>query len=126
MRCGTGGRTTGGSSSIAFHEGRPIGSQGLTAKQFGGTGAASTGSWLGASWQGRGLGTEMRAGVLTLLFDGLGGREAASGAIIGNDASLGVSRKLGYVATGMSTVEPRGVPVAHHDLVLQRQRVSAT
>jgi hypothetical protein len=63
----------------------------------------------------------MRAGVLTLLFDGLGGLEAASGAIVGNDASLGVSRKLGYVAIGMSTVAPRGVPVAHHDLVLQRQ-----
>ena len=64
----------------------------------------------------------MRAGVLTLLFDGLGGREAASGAILGNDASLGVSRKLGYAATGMSTVAPRGVPVAHHDLVLERSR----
>jgi RimJ/RimL family protein N-acetyltransferase len=106
---------------VAFHEGRPVGSQGLTAKQFGAVRRASTGSWLGASWQRRGLGTEMRAGVLTLLFDGLGGLEAASGAIVGNEASLGVSRKLGYIAMGMSTVAPRGVPVAHHDLVLQRQ-----
>ncbi len=105
---------------IAFHDGRPVGSQGLTAKQFGRDRRATTGSWLGAAWQGRGLGTEMRAGILTLLFDGLGGREAASGAILGNDASLGVSRKLGYAATGMSTVAPRGVPVAHHDLVLER------
>jgi RimJ/RimL family protein N-acetyltransferase/ribosomal protein S18 acetylase RimI-like enzyme len=107
---------------IVFHDGRPIGCQGLTAKQFGTTGRASTGSWLGAAWQGQGLGTEMRTGALTLLFDCLHGREAASGAIVGNDASLGVSRKLGYVETGMSTVSPRGTPVPHHDLVLAAER----
>lgn len=103
---------------IAFHEGRPIGCQGLAAEQFGAIRRASTGSWLGKDWQGRGLGTEMRTAVLTLLFDGLHGREAFSGAIVGNDASLAVSRKLGYVETGMSTVSPRGEPVPHHDLLL--------
>jgi RimJ/RimL family protein N-acetyltransferase len=103
---------------IVFHDGKPIGCQSLTAKQFGATRRASTGSWLGAPWQGHGLGTEMRSAVLTLLFDGLGGREAASGAIVGNEASLGVSRKLGYTETGMSSVSPRGTPVPHHDLVL--------
>jgi RimJ/RimL family protein N-acetyltransferase len=107
---------------IAFHEGRPIGSQALAGKQFGSTGRASTGSWLGRAWQGRGLGTEMRGALLALLFDGLGGREAASGAIVGNDASLGVSRKLGYVETGMSTVSPRGVVTPHHELVLTREQ----
>ena len=64
----------------------------------------------------------MRAGVLTLLFDGLHGREAFSGAIVGNDASLAVSRKLGYVETGMSTVSPRCEPVPHHDLLLTPDR----
>jgi RimJ/RimL family protein N-acetyltransferase len=107
---------------VVFHEGRPIGCQGLTAKQFGTTRRGSTGSWLGAPWQRRGLGTEMRGGILTLLFDGLHGREATSGAIVGNDASLGVSRKLGYVETGMSTVSPRGKPVPHHDLLLTADR----
>ena len=81
---------------------------------------ASTGSWLGAPWQGHGLGTEMRAAILTLLFDGLHGVEAASGAIAGNLASLGVSRKLGYREIGQSTVSPRGTPVVHHDLLLRR------
>ena len=90
--------------------------------QFGTTGRASTGSWLGARWQGRGLGTEMRSAILTLLFDGLGGSEAASGAILGNEASLGVSRKLGYERVGVSTVAPRGEAVQHHELLLTRER----
>jgi RimJ/RimL family protein N-acetyltransferase/predicted GNAT family acetyltransferase len=107
---------------IAFVDGRPVGSQALHADRFGSTRRATTGSWLGASWQGRGLGTEMRAAVLTLLFDGLGGDEAASGAIVGNEASVAVSRKLGYEETGRSTVSPRGTPVEHYDLALTRER----
>jgi RimJ/RimL family protein N-acetyltransferase/ribosomal protein S18 acetylase RimI-like enzyme len=107
---------------VVFHDGRPIGAQDLTAKQFGATRRASTGSWLGTEWQRRGLGTEMRGAVLTLLFDRLGGREAASGAIAGNDASLGVSRKLGYERVGVSTVAPRGVVVEHQDLLVTRER----
>jgi hypothetical protein len=62
----------------------------------------------------------MRAAILTLLFDGLHGVEAASGAIAGNLASLGVSQKLGYREIGRSTVSPRGTPVVHHDLLLRR------
>ena len=103
---------------IVFHEGLPVGCQALAAKQFGATRRATTGSWLGRPWQGHGLGTEMRAAALTLLFDGLHGREASSGAIVGNQASLGVSRKLGYVETGMSSVSPRGEPVPHHELLV--------
>ncbi len=107
---------------VTFVDGRPIGSQALHAEHFGATRRASTGSWLGAAWQGRGLGTEMRAAILTLLFDGLRGEEAASGAIVGNHASLGVSLKLGYREQGRSTVSPRGTPVEHHDLLLAREQ----
>lgn len=107
---------------VVFHEGRPIGVQALHGVQFGTTRRASTGSWLGAPWQGRGLGTEMRGAILTLLFDGLDGSEAASGAILGNEASLGVSRKLGYEHVGFSTVTPRGAVVEHHELLLTRDR----
>jgi RimJ/RimL family protein N-acetyltransferase len=107
---------------VVFFDGRPIGCQSLVAEEFGPTRRAKTGSWLGAPWQGRGLGTEMRSAVLTLLFDGLRARETWSGAVVGNEASLGVSRKLGYVETGMSTVSPRGKPVPHHDLVLTADR----
>jgi RimJ/RimL family protein N-acetyltransferase/predicted GNAT family acetyltransferase len=107
---------------VVFLDGRPIGVQALHGVQFGASRRGSTGSWLGARWQGQGLGTEMRGAILTLLFEGLGGKEAASGAIVGNEASLGVSRKLGYEQVGSSTVSPRGVAAEHHDLLLTRDR----
>ncbi len=105
---------------VAFHEGRPIGVQSLVGKDFGGTRAVSTGSWLGQEWQRQGLGTEMRQAVLQLAFQELDAEEARSGAMVGNGASLAVSRKLGYVETGISSASPRGVPVPHHDLELRR------
>jgi RimJ/RimL family protein N-acetyltransferase len=77
-----------------------------------------TGSWLGRDFQGRGLGTEMRAAVLTLAFEHLGARVARSGAIAGNPQSLGVSRKLGYSVAGSRMVAPRGEPLEHTDLEL--------
>jgi hypothetical protein len=46
--------------------------------------------------------------------------EARSGAIVGNDASLAVSRKLGYRVVDSHMVSPRGDPVEHHDLELRR------
>jgi RimJ/RimL family protein N-acetyltransferase/GNAT superfamily N-acetyltransferase len=107
---------------VVFLDGRPIGVQALHGVQFGRTRRGSTGSWLGTRWQRQGLGTEMRGAILTLLFDGLGGSEAASGAIVGNEASLGVSRKLGYEQVGISTVTPRGVSVEHRVLLLTRDR----
>ncbi len=105
---------------VAFVDGQPVGSQALHAEDFGSTRRASTGSWLGAAWQGQGLGTEMRTAILRLLFTGLHGNEAASGAIVGNHASLAVSRRLGYREVGRSSVSPRGTPVEHHGLALAR------
>jgi RimJ/RimL family protein N-acetyltransferase/predicted GNAT family acetyltransferase len=101
---------------VAFHDGRPIGSQALRATSFPETRTVDTGSWLGRAWQGHGLGTEMRSAALTFAFDHLGARRATSGAIEGNPQSLGVSRKLGYVEVGKHLVSPRGVPVEHVDL----------
>ncbi|HZQ16714.1 MAG TPA: GNAT family N-acetyltransferase [Gaiellaceae bacterium] len=107
---------------VAFTAGRPVGSQGLEAERFAERRTVATGSWLGRPHQGRGLGTEMRAAILTLAFDGLGAELARSGAIGGNEASLGVSRKLGYEIVGSHTVSPRGVAVPHDDLELRRER----
>jgi RimJ/RimL family protein N-acetyltransferase/ribosomal protein S18 acetylase RimI-like enzyme len=105
---------------VAFHDGRPIGTQGMSARGFGRRRAVETGSWLGAKWQNRGLGTEMRAAVLELAFKGLRAEVAESGAIAGNDRSLAVSRKLGYRETGTRTVAPRGEPLVEH--VVRRRR----
>jgi RimJ/RimL family protein N-acetyltransferase/predicted GNAT family acetyltransferase len=103
---------------IAFHDGMPIGSQGINGEHFAERRTVVTGSWLGQAWQRRGLGTEMRCAVLTLAFGRLGAVEARSGAIVGNEASLAISRKLGYRVVGTHTVSPRGEPVEHFDLEL--------
>jgi RimJ/RimL family protein N-acetyltransferase len=97
----------------------------VVAQTVGAEGVASqrivhTGSWLGRRFQRRGLGTETRAAVLELAFQGLGAEAATSGAIIGNAASKRVSEKLGYSVTGPSTVSPRGEPVKHYDLRIER------
>jgi len=77
-----------------------MGVQDVTARDFAVRKTVVTGSWLGRAYQGRGYGTEMRAAVLTLAFDGLGADRAESGYFTGNAQSAGVSAKLGYVDNG--------------------------
>jgi RimJ/RimL family protein N-acetyltransferase len=110
---------------ITFNDGGPIGSQGIEAESLADTRTVQTGSWLGQAWQGRGLGTEMRAAVLTFAFAGLGATLAQSGAMAGNEQSLGVSRKLGYDVTGTHIMSPRGEPVVHTDLELRPERFTS-
>jgi RimJ/RimL family protein N-acetyltransferase len=105
---------------VAFADGQPVGTQGIGAARFREEREVSTGSWLGRSHQGRGLGLEQRAAVLTLAFEGLGARAAVSAAWEGNGASLGVSRKLGYAEAGTKVAHPRGEPVVHRVLRLER------
>jgi RimJ/RimL family protein N-acetyltransferase len=91
---------------VAFLERRPVGVQALRR-----TGdAVDTGSWLGGPWQNRGLGVEMRSGVLELAFR-LGYDAATSGAFVDNPQSQRVSEKLGYRRVGTATHAPRGAPV---------------
>jgi RimJ/RimL family protein N-acetyltransferase len=104
---------------VVFHDGAPIGCQSLSGEDFARVRRVVTGSWLGRDWQGRGLGTEMRAAVLTLAFDALGAENARTGYVAGNPQSEGVSRKLGYELVGSHTVAPRGVPIEHADLELR-------
>lgn len=82
------------------YEGRPIGVQTLHGKEFAVTREVDSGSWIGLAYQGRGIGTEMRAAVLHLAFAGLGAETARSGSYLGNDASERVSRRLGYRPDG--------------------------
>ncbi len=63
----------------------------------------------------------MRVAVLDLAFRGLGAGAAISGFLGGNARSARVSEKLGYVETGVSEISPRGIPVSHHDLLLERK-----
>ncbi|WP_335990067.1 GNAT family N-acetyltransferase [Glycomyces sp. MUSA5-2] len=83
-----------------FYEGQPIGVQDIKGLQYAITREVATGSWIGRVHQGKGLGKEMRAAVLHLAFAGLGADYATSSSFVGNDASEGVSRSLGYCPDG--------------------------
>jgi RimJ/RimL family protein N-acetyltransferase len=102
-----------------------MGTQGIEGKDFVGSRTAETGSWLGQRFQRRGFGTEMRAAVLELLFRGLDGRAATSGALDGNTASERVSEKLGYVVSGEGEASPRGVPVRELHFQIEREAWAA-
>lgn len=105
---------------IAFLDGKPIGSQGVEGADFSATRQVETGSWLGAPYQGKGLGTEQRAAVLEFAFHGLGAETAVSGSFAHNVKSQRVSEKLGYRQTGTRTMNSRGAQVEHFDYCLER------
>jgi len=99
---------------------RPIGMVTLRARDFRVVREVTTSSWLGLAHHGRGLGTEARAGLLTLAFEHLGATDATTEVFPDNHASQGVSRKLGYVSDGISR-DARGEEV----LVSDRLRLTA-
>lgn len=91
-------------------DGRPAGFQDLRARNFRVLRTVGTGSWLGRSFQGRGVGKLMRQAVLALAFDHLGAQVAESKAFIDNPASNRVSLGVGYEPDGLTRSAPRGVP----------------
>ena len=105
---------------LVWAEGELAGTQGIKATALGVTGTVETGSWLGAGYQRRGYGTEMRTAVLELAFRGLGAERALSGWLEGNEASARVSAKLGYRESGLGEARPRGLPVVEHRVELER------
>ena len=101
-------------------DGRVVGMQGLGSGELAVTREVQTGSWIGLRHQGRGIGTEMRAAVLTFAFDHLGAVRARSAAFSDNPASLRVSEKLGYRRDGTETIPRRGRPTEDVRLLLDR------
>ncbi len=93
-------------------DGVVVGSQGALADRFPLLRQVETGSWLGRTHQGKGIGTEMRAAILHFLFEGLGAHRALSAAFADNPTSAAVSRKLGYADAGAEWVERRPGEVA--------------
>jgi RimJ/RimL family protein N-acetyltransferase len=106
---------------LVWERGRLAGTQAIFAKSFAETRHVGTGSWLGREFQGRGIGTEMRAAVLELAFRGLSADETESDWLAGNEASRRVSEKLGYVEVAVGSVSPRGAPVPAHDVRITRE-----
>lgn len=111
--------------AVAFavlFEDRVVGSQDLSAHDFANRRTVNTGSWLTSAVHGRGLGTEMRAALLLFAFDVLGAEWAESGAASWNEASLKVSKKLGYEPNGVTRVAPRaGEPVDEQRVRLEKR-----
>jgi RimJ/RimL family protein N-acetyltransferase len=101
-------------------DGTVVGTQGVSGRDFAVLREVRTGSWLGRRHQGQGIGTQMRAAVLHLAFEGLGAQHATSDAFEDNAASLGVSRKLGYRDDGIEWHAVRGHPATVRRLRLTR------
>jgi RimJ/RimL family protein N-acetyltransferase len=94
----------------AWEAGRPIGFQDVRAERFPVFRTVHTGSWLGRSFQGRGIGKLMRQAVLALAFDHLGARFAETSAFLDNAASNRVSLGVGYEPNGFGELAPHGIP----------------
>jgi RimJ/RimL family protein N-acetyltransferase len=106
---------------VVLRAGEVVGSQEMSGRDFAVLREVSTGSWVGQRYQRQGIGTEMRAAVLQLAFDGLGAHWATSAAFDDNAASWGVSHKLGYRSDGIDRLVVRGKPVAARRLRLDRE-----
>jgi RimJ/RimL family protein N-acetyltransferase len=105
---------------LVRYDGRVIGTQGLGSREFAVTREVQTGSWIGLRHQGHGIGTEMRAAVLSFAFDHLAAVRARSAAFTDNPASLRVSEKLGYRRDGTETLVRRGRSTEDVRLLLDR------
>lgn len=93
---------------IVFRGGIAVGVQELEGKDdFLASRTVDSSSWLIQSARGLGIGKAMRTAVLTLAFEGLEAAAAVTEAWHDNEASLGVSRSLGYVDVG-EHAHPRG------------------
>jgi RimJ/RimL family protein N-acetyltransferase len=101
-------------------DGVVVGTQSIDARDFGLLREVETGSWIGLSFQGQGIGTQMRAAVLHLAFAGLGAEYAVSGAFSDNLASQSVSAKLGYQPDGITRVVSRGRAATQYRFRLDR------
>ena len=102
-------------------DGEVVGVQDLFSKShFAVSKMFETGSWLGLRFQGRGIGTEMRAAALHLGFAGLGAEVAETGCWEDNPSSENVTRKLGYVDNGWHVGDREGQAVRMKRFVMER------
>ena len=100
-------------------DGDVVGMQSLRAVDFALVRVVITGSWLGRAHQGKGLGSEMRAAILHLAFDGLDARCATTEAFDDNPASKRVTEKLGYVENGQEWLRARDVVMLSNNYRLE-------
>lgn len=104
-----------------WEEGRLVGVQGVSTRDFPVTRTGETGSWLGQQFHGRGIGTLMRQAICVLCLDHLGFEEVTSAAFADNPASQGVSRKVGYRPNGEERWARKGEQATMVRLVLREE-----
>lgn len=107
---------------VVLRDGVVVGTQGMEGKDFAVRREVSSGSWVGLRYHGQGIGTQMRAAILHLAFEGLGADQATSGAFADNAASMAVSRKLGYAHDGIDRHVAGGQVVVTRRFRLDRER----
>ncbi|GAA2380131.1 GNAT family protein [Nonomuraea africana] len=105
---------------VVLLDGQAVGIQSVSGKDFGVTREVGTGSWIGRRFQGQGIGTEMRRAVLHFAFEGLGAEWAVTSAFEDNLASLGVTRKLGYLEDGVEIDNRQGKQVTRRRFRMSR------
>jgi len=110
---------------VAVADGQVVGTQEMGGRDFAVARQVETGSWLGLAHHGKGYGTEMRAAILALAFEGLEAWFAATEAFAHNEASWRVSAKLGYTDNGTERHVVRGEPVVGRRMLLTRENWAA-
>ncbi len=96
---------------VVMVDGEPVGMQDLIGHDFTTFATVESFSWLSSDVRRRGIGSEMRAAILHLAFDGLDAEEAGSEANADNAGSNGISQRLGYEPNGTAWATCRGEPV---------------
>ncbi|MGN6414839.1 GNAT family N-acetyltransferase [Flexivirga sp.] len=84
-----------------WRNGEPVGIQTLEGTRFSTDRRVDTASWIAKPVRGNGFGIHAREAVLAFAFGHLGARQAITSAVVTNQASLGVSRHLGYRDDGI-------------------------
>ena len=107
---------------FAFDNGRPVGQQRLRGDHFAVLREVMTGSVVRPDRRGSGVGTAMRAAILSLAFDGLGAKFAQTGAVADNPASLAVTAKYGYEPNGIRRMNAFGTALEAHMFQLSAER----
>lgn len=107
---------------VVLVDGKTVGMQGLIGAGFDSFGTVETSSWISSDVRQRGTGTETRAAILHLAFDGLAAEEAHSEAAVDNAGSNRISERLGYERNGTAWATHQGQPVLGQRWRLPRRR----
>jgi RimJ/RimL family protein N-acetyltransferase len=111
---------------IVERNGEIVGSQGLMGARYLSTRTVESGSWLGLSFQGQGIGKTMRRAILHFAFEQLQVDRVTSSAFFDNPSSAAVSLATGYEKNGTDVMSRRGVPSGQQKFVITRDRWLAT